>query len=84
MTYDKTGKPGTRKNRTSRIPDIQAAHLSRRQAAMILGVIPPTLDRLATMHGLTVRQIPGHSRRYFVRTEVEALAAKSLATEARA
>jgi hypothetical protein len=84
MSYDKTGKPGTPKNRKTGIPDIQAAHLSRRQAAMILGVIPPTLDKLAAMHGLTIRQIPGHSRRYFVRTEVEALAAKSFATGARA
>ena len=77
----KTGNPELGK---PEIPDIQAAHLSRRQAAIILGVIPPTLDKLAAMHGLTIRQIPGHSRRYFVGTEVEALAAKSFATGARA
>ena len=58
--------------------------MSRRQAALILGVMPPTLDKLAVIHGLTIRQIPGHDRRHFLRSEVEALAAKSFATGARA
>lgn len=84
MTTDNARKPANRKMRQSGIPDFQVARLSRRQAAMILGVIPPTLDKLAAMHGLTISQIPGHSRRYFLRSEVEALAAKSFATEARA
>ena len=55
----------------------RSAFMTRRQAAILLGVIPPTLDKLAAIHGLTIRQIPGHSRRYFVRDEIEALFDKS-------
>lgn len=84
MASDYTRKLINPKNRQSGNPDIQTMRLSRRQAAMILGVIPPTLDKLAAMHGLTICQIPGHSRRYFLRSEIEALAAKSITTEARA
>lgn len=59
-------------------------YVSRRQAAMILGVMPATMDKVAAANGLTVRQIPGHVRRHFVRTEVEALAAAAVSTGARA
>lgn len=53
------------------------------QARQMLYVTPATLDRLAKMHGLTVRQIPGHGRRYYLRSEIETLAAAAIATEAR-
>jgi len=50
---------------------------SRAQAARILGVTPPSLDRLAKVHGLRIRQLPGHRRKWFVRAEVVALAARA-------
>jgi len=68
--------------RQSRNPHNRPDYLSHRQAALTLGVTPPTLDKLAVIHGLTIRQVPGHSRRHFLRSEVEALAAKSITTEA--
>ena len=58
---------------------------SRRAAARVLGVSPCVMDKLAKLHGLTIRQIPGHSRRYFVQAEIlRLLAAADVATEARA
>jgi hypothetical protein len=50
---------------------------SRRQAARTLGVNPVTLDKLTRIHNLTVRQIPGVRRRYFVRAEILALLAQA-------
>lgn len=89
MPSQRPCKPGTGKSsnpepRKSDVSDVRAKYLSRRQAALILGVMPVTLDKLAVVHGLTVRQIPGHDRRHFLRAEVEALAARSIVTEARA
>lgn len=52
-------------------------YVSRRQAAKLLGITPPSLDRLAKLHGLKIRQVPGHRRKWFVRAEVEALAARA-------
>lgn len=57
---------------------------SHHAAARALGVSPYSMTKLARLHGLTIRQIPGHSRRYFVRAEIEALAAKAFITGARA
>lgn len=60
-------------------------YISRRQAAQTLGVMPTTLDNLAVVHNLRVRQVPGHSRKHFLRAEIESLAARAEngATEAR-
>ena len=61
-------------------------YISRRLAARTLGVMPTTLDNLAVVHNLRVRQVPGHNRKHFLRDEIEALAARAehIATEARA
>jgi hypothetical protein len=60
--------------------------ISRRAAAKLLAVTTPTLDNLAKFHGLTIRQVPGHNRKHFLRAEIEALAARAehVATGARA
>ena len=84
MTNSQTSKLINSRNCRDGIPEMTAKYLSRRRAAIVLGVTPPTLDKLATIHGLTIRQVPGHGRRHFLRSEVEALAAKSFATGARA
>lgn len=85
MTFDTPRKRVNRVNRQFGIPDTQTAtYLSRRKAAAILGIMPRTLDKLAAIHELTIRQVPGHNRKHFLRSEIEALAAKSITTEARA
>jgi len=74
-----------------KVPSVQAIlmansspYMTRRRAAQALGVIPKTLDKIAIINGLTIRQVPGHNRKHFLRSEIEALAAKSITTEARA
>lgn len=58
--------------------------VSRREASQLLGVAPATVDSLARKNGLALHQIPNHSRRYYVRSEVMKLlsrAATPLITE---
>jgi len=58
--------------------------VSRREASKLLGVAPATVDSLARKNGLSLHQLPNHSRRYYVRAEVAKLlsrAATPLITE---
>lgn len=50
-------------------------YISRRQAAQALKVTTATLDKLATKHGIRTFQVPGHSRKWFDRQDVENLLA---------
>jgi hypothetical protein len=50
-------------------------YLSRRQAAHALKVAPPTLDRLVKQLGIRTFQVPGHSRQWINREDVEKLIA---------
>lgn len=52
-------------------------YVSRRQAALILGVGPTMMEKLTRLHSLTVRQVPGVRRQYFLRAEIVALSARS-------
>lgn len=58
---------------------------SRAQSARMLGVSPAVIERVALLNGVKVWQVPGHSRKWFRRADVERLlAAADLATGARA
>jgi len=59
-------------------------YLSRRKAAQVLRVAPATLDRLVGVLGIRTFQVPGHSRRWINRHDVEKLAAGAAGQEARA
>jgi excisionase family DNA binding protein len=60
--------------------------VSRREAANLLGCNPVTVERIAERNGLRFRQIPGHKRKFFYRSELENLLAQAehVATGARA
>jgi hypothetical protein len=47
--------------------------VSRREASMMLGVAPATIEPLLRKNGLALHQIPNHTRKYYVRSEVERL-----------
>jgi hypothetical protein len=51
--------------------------VSRREASQLLGVAPVTVDSLARKNGLILHQLSGHSRRYYVRSEIMRLIAES-------
>jgi hypothetical protein len=51
--------------------------VSRREASQLLAVAPQTVDSLARKNGLVLHQLPGHSRRYYVRSEIMRLIAES-------
>ena len=53
---------------------------SRRAAAMALGVHPDTLDKIAATNKLKVWQIPGHSRKFFAKADIDRLVAASMTT----
>ena len=55
-------------------------YLSYTAAAKRLGVGIRLVPKIAEMHNLKVWRIPGHTRAYLLREEVEALAAKALGT----
>lgn len=48
---------------------------SRAQAARMLGVSPAVIERIAAHNGVKVWQVPGHSRKWFRRADVERLLA---------
>lgn len=59
--------------------------VSRAEAARMLRLSPHVWDRLAAKHGVRTFQVPGHSRKWFDRRDVENLLdAAVVATEARA
>lgn len=49
--------------------------LSRAAAARMLGVSPAVIERVAAHNGVKVWQVPGHSRKWFRRADVERLLA---------
>lgn len=44
--------------------------VSARSAAKMLRVDNRTLDKLAQIHGLTTRQIPGNNRKWLLRADI--------------
>jgi hypothetical protein len=48
--------------------------ISRRQAALILNVSFPFVEKLLTRNNIKPHQIPGHNRSWYLRAEVEQLA----------
>ena len=57
---------------------MRKSHLvSRREASQLLGVAPATVDSLAQKNGLALHQIPNHSRKYYVRSEVMKLLSRA-------
>jgi hypothetical protein len=63
--------------------------MSRAEAARRLRLSPQVWERLAAKHGIRTFQVPGHSRKWFYRQDVEKLLAAAdigaeVATEARA
>lgn len=53
---------------------------SRRAAAMVLGVHPETLDKIAAANKLKVWQIPGHSRKFYAKVDIDRLVAATMTT----
>ena len=51
--------------------------VSRREASIMLGVAPATIEPLLRKNGLALHQIPNHTRKYYVRAEVERLVISS-------
>ena len=49
--------------------------VSRREAARLLGCHSVTVDKIAARNGLRIRQIPGHNRKFFYRSELNVLLA---------
>jgi hypothetical protein len=59
--------------------------MSRAEAARTLRLSPHVWDKLAEQHGIRTFQVPGHSRKWFDRRDVEnLLAAAAVSTGARA
>lgn len=48
---------------------------TRAEAARILGLTPRLIDKIATRNGLSLYRVPGHSRGYYRRSEVQRLLA---------
>lgn len=58
--------PGCDKGEVRLVDDF----VSARSAAKMLRVDNRTLDKLALIHGLTTRQIPGSNRKWILRSDV--------------
>ncbi len=56
--------------------------VSARSAAKMLRVDNRTLDKLAEIHGLTIRRIPGNRRKWILRADVERLAEMAVSNRA--
>jgi excisionase family DNA binding protein len=54
----------------------QAHLMSRREAARVLGVSYPFVDKLAAKNDIKQRKLPGHSRVFYPRAEIETLASQ--------
>lgn len=60
-------------------------YLTRAEVARRLGVSPVVVERVAIRNGVKIWQVPGHSRKWFDRRDVETLlAAADVSTGARA
>lgn len=59
------------KNKTPIAPPGERLVLSRAEAAFILGVSVPTLDRMVTSRVIPTLRMPGRSRRQFDRRALE-------------
>lgn len=72
--------PGCDKGEVRPVEDF----VSARSAAKMLRVNNRTLDKLAQIHGLTTRQIPGNRRKWLLRAEIvrllESAVSKAVAT----
>lgn len=53
----------------------RSTYCSRAEAARILGLTPRLIDKIATRNGLIPYRVPGHSRAYYRRAEIQRLLA---------